>query len=107
MTSLINGASVNGDDNFVLENILRSLSGSALGSSASIDGDYTFATIDSQRNDTHSCMTRWFPHFLGSSSGFTKYDTFEIDSNGNFGVGGSSSDPALVTTAGNLLIGLF
>jgi hypothetical protein len=44
---------------------------------------------------------------LGSSAGLTTFDTIEIDSLGNIGVGGFSTDLSLVTASGNLLIGLF
>jgi hypothetical protein len=44
---------------------------------------------------------------LGSSAGLTTFHTIEVDSLGNIGIGGSSTDLTLVTTSGNLLIGLF
>ncbi len=40
--AVINTASANGANNFILEDILRGLAGSALGTAASIDGGETF-----------------------------------------------------------------
>jgi hypothetical protein len=80
VTTSINTASSNGDKDFVLEDILRTLTGSALGTSANIDGGQTFATIDSQRNLSFSCKNPRLPNFLGSDSSTIEYSIFEIDS---------------------------
>ena len=90
-----------------MEDILRAQTGSVLGTSASLDGEATFLTIDTQRALPRACLVRRFPHFLGSASGITTFDIIEIDQIGNFGVGGTSTDLTVVSTAGNILIGLF
>ena len=91
----------------IMEDILRAQTGSALGTAASLDGSLTFAAIDAQRALARPCLTRRFPQFLGSSAGLTTFNTIEFDGLGNIGVGGSSTDLTLVSTSGNLLIGLF
>ncbi len=47
VSSAVVTASASGANNFIMEDILRSLTGSALGTAASLDGAPTFATIDS------------------------------------------------------------
>ena len=107
VTTDVTTASASGANNFIMEDILRAQTGTALGTAASLDGAPTFATIDTQRAQPRPCLTRRFPQFLGSTAGLTTFNTIEIDSLGNIGVGGSSTDLTLVSTAGNLLIGLF
>ena len=107
VTTAVFSASSSGVNNFIMEDILRAQTGSAFWTSASLDGVATFATIDAQRALPRHCLKRRFPHFLGSASGISSFDIIEIDSFGNFGIGGTSTDLTLISTAGNIIIGFY
>ncbi len=95
-------ASGGGSTNFIYEDILRA----NVGTSASIDGGSTFAVTDSANNAPRECMKRRFPIFLGSSSGQTSINTIEIDTLGNIGLGGISTDTSIVSSSGALFAGI-
>ena len=46
MSTAVVTASASGASNFIMEDILRAQTGSALGTAASLDGSLTFAAID-------------------------------------------------------------
>ena len=61
------------------------------------------AALQAPRN----CMDKRLPMFLGSSAGITQISVIEIDSLGNIAVAGSSTDTTLVTSSGNLFVGIY
>jgi hypothetical protein len=50
-------------------------------------------------------MDRRFPIFLGSI-GATKFETIELDINGNIGIAGKSTDVTLITASNNIFVGV-
>jgi hypothetical protein len=53
----------------------------------------------------HSCQERRYPIFLGSNLGNTEISIFELDSLGNIGFGGKSTDSSLVSVSSNPFVG--
>jgi hypothetical protein len=68
-----------------------------------------FATDDfNHENIPYNCHQRKYPQFLGTSSGNTIINVFDVDSQSNITVGGTSTDTAsgLVSAANNPFVAL-
>jgi hypothetical protein len=61
VTLAVFSASASGANNYIMEDILRAQTGTALGTAASIDGGLTFTAFDAQRALPRACLTRRLP----------------------------------------------
>ncbi len=51
-----------------------------------------------------SCMSRRFPRMIGSDSGNTEIERFQLDSFNNIIIGGKTSDSSFISTASPVFI---